>query len=95
MTDSTVTVMSEDCEQQIVVAGTAVGVLSTLLIGFLLMIIAILLFLLKQQRNKGDGHCFMLLLIRLHVVVLCNASGRRMTNYSYLCITNVCTFELL
>ena len=73
MTDSTVTVMSEDCEQQIVVVGTAVGVLSTLLIGFLLMIIAILLFLLNQQRNKGDGDCFMLLLIRLHVVVLCNA----------------------
>ena len=71
MADSTVTVMSEDCEQQIVVVGTAVGVLSSLLIGFLLMIIAILLFLLKQQRNReGDRHCFMLLLIGLHVVML-------------------------
>lgn len=54
MTYSTVTVMSEDSDQQVVAVAIAMGVLSTLLIGFLLMIITILLFLLKQHRNTGD-----------------------------------------
>ena len=52
MTDSTVTVTVIRDQQGIV--GVAVGVLSSLLIGFLLVIIAILLILHKQQRNTGD-----------------------------------------